>query len=88
MNILELHEFIVEFEGLDKDTQRQIKQKLKDLYRTPLQAHTPIPLKGARFKGLHKLRIEDWRLIYRVERDALVFITLGHRSDVYKGMAR
>ena len=85
MKILYLHEFIDELERLDKRAQRQIKEKLKELYRTPLEGHVPSPLKGAQFKGLYKLRVGDWRLIHKLEKDAVLFITLGHRSEVYKG---
>jgi mRNA-degrading endonuclease RelE of RelBE toxin-antitoxin system len=28
--------------------------------------------------------VGDWRLIYKLDQGALVFITLGHRSDVYE----
>ena len=85
MQIQYFHEFIEELEGLDKRVQRQIKKKLKELYRTPFDQHTQIALKGSQFKGLYKFRVGDWRLIYKVVNKELHFITLGHRSEVYKG---
>jgi mRNA interferase RelE/StbE len=84
MKLLYFHEFIEELERLDKKVQQQIKVKLKELHRTPAGAHTALPLKGEQFKGLYKLRVGDWRLIYKLDQGALVFITLGHRSDVYE----
>ena len=41
-------------------------------------------LRGAQFGGLYKFRVEDYRLIYRIENNQLIFITLGHRSEVYE----
>ena len=82
--ILYLHELIEELEKLDKKVRQQIKAKLKELHRTPAHGHVVSPLKGAQFKGLFKVRVGDWRLIYKMDEGALVFITLGHRSDVYE----
>ncbi|HXV63054.1 MAG TPA: type II toxin-antitoxin system RelE/ParE family toxin [Vicinamibacteria bacterium] len=84
MQILYLHEFIEELERLDNDVQKQVRNKLKELFRTPFGQLAPLPLKGAQFKGLYKLRVGDWRLIYKVQQDELIFITLGHRSEVYR----
>ena len=84
MKILYLHEFIVELERLDKKAQRQIKERLSTLHRTPADSHVPTALKGTQFKGLYKLRVGDWRLIYKLEKEAVLFVTLGHRSDVYR----
>ena len=84
MQILYLHDFIEELERLDNDVQKQIKSKLKELYRTPFGQLAPLALKGAQFKGLYKLQVGDWRLIYKVQRSELIFVTLGHRSEVYR----
>ncbi len=84
MNILYFHEFIEQLEGQDKSTQKKIRKKLKELYRTACKDHVPLPLKGSQFKGLYKLRVDDWRLIYKIVKGELHFITLGHRSEVYK----
>ncbi len=84
MQLLYFHEFIEALDRLDKEVQKQIKDKLRELYRTPFGQHAPLALKGAQFKGLYKLRVGDWRLIYKIERNELLFITLGHRSEVYR----
>ena len=84
MNIAYLHEFLEELEGLDKPARAQIRKKLTELYRSPEGALVHQPLKGAQFKGLCKLRVGEWRLIYKVSQGQLVFITLGHRSSVYR----
>lgn len=84
MQILYLHEFIEELDRLDNEVQKPIKSKLKELYRIPFAQFSPLALKGAQFKGLYKLRVGDWRLIYKVQQNELIFVTLGHRSDVYR----
>ncbi len=84
MQILYFHEFIQELEGKDKKAQNQIKGKLRELHRLPPEQHVPLPLKGAQFKGLYKLRVGDWRLIYRIFERELHFVTLGHRSEIYR----
>ena len=84
MQILYLHEFIEELDRLEKDVQKRIKDRLKELHRTPFAQHAPLALKGTQFKGLYKLRVGDWRLIYKIQEGELLFITLGHRSEVYR----
>ena len=84
MQLLYFHEFIEALDRLNKEVQKQIKGKLTELYRAPFEQHAPLALKGAQFKGLYKLRVGDWRLIYKIERGELLFITLGHRSEVYR----
>lgn len=42
-----------------------------------------VPLKGE-FKGLYKLRIGDYRVIYaKTDRETVVVLRIGHRSKVY-----
>lgn len=84
MKVRYLHEFLVEFEALDKGVQKQIRKKLDGLYRVESSSFLHQPLRGKQFKGLYKLRAGDWRLIYQIVSDECVFITLGHRSEVYR----
>jgi addiction module RelE/StbE family toxin len=83
MVIKYLHSFLVEFEGLDRAVQKQLRRKLDELHRSDTQSYPHQALKGEQFRGLYKLRAGDWRLIYQIVNDELLFITLGHRADVY-----
>lgn len=74
----------MEFEALDKRVQRQLRKKLDEMHRMRLEQFGHQALQGRQFEGLYKLRAGDWRLIYRIVDDACVFVTLGHRSDVYR----
>ena len=85
MRISYLYEFVDQLERLDSQVQRRLKEKLKELHRIPgSTSYVHQPLKGPQFKGLYKLKVGDWRLIYRLVNGELQFITLGHRSEVYK----
>jgi addiction module RelE/StbE family toxin len=87
MKLVYMHEFVLEFRALDKATQNQLWKKLDELSRQlsgDANGVSHQALRGPQFRGLYKLRIGDYRLIYRIENDATAFITLGHRSEVYE----
>ena len=84
MTIKYLHEFLIEMLGLDKGVQRQIRKKLDEMHRADIETFPHQALTGEQFKGLFKLRVGDWRLIYRVAGGEALFVTLGHRSEVYR----
>ncbi|MFN0061067.1 MAG: type II toxin-antitoxin system RelE family toxin [Myxococcaceae bacterium] len=84
MTLKYLHEFLVEFLSLDRGVQKQLRKKLAEMNRVPLGAFPHQALSGAQFKGLFKLRVGDWRLIYKIESGDVLFVTLGHRSEVYE----
>jgi mRNA-degrading endonuclease RelE of RelBE toxin-antitoxin system len=79
-----LHEFLVEYLDLDRGVQKLLRKKLQEMYRTSLEDFPHEALTGEQFKGLFKLRAGDWRLIYRLSDNEVLFVTLGHRSEVYR----
>ncbi len=71
------------YDALDSGARRRIVTKLKEVERAQDWPHEA--LKGKQFEGLYKLRVGDYRLIYRIVRGgALDFLALGHRSEVYR----
>lgn len=84
MRIVYLHEFVAEFANQDRSIQNLIRKKLDELARTDFKLFPHQPLKGSQFKGLYKYRVGDWRLIYQIRGEEICFVTLGHRSDVYR----
>ena len=40
-------------------------------------------LRGS-LRGYRKLRVEDWRIIYRIVDEEIRIIAIGNRKDVYK----
>jgi len=41
------------------------------------------PMQGE-WRGCHRLRVGDYRVIFRYIDDGLEILTVGHRSDVYQ----
>ena len=64
---------------------RNIRARLKRAVETRLLAD-PI-LAGAPLRkdltGYRKLRVGDYRIIYRVQKDEIIVLIIGHRKDVY-----
>ncbi|MBI3182126.1 MAG: type II toxin-antitoxin system RelE/ParE family toxin [Myxococcales bacterium] len=84
MTIKYLHEFLVEYLELDRGVQRLLRKKLEEMHRVALEAYPHQALTGAQFKGLFKLRVGDWRLVYKIADGEVLFVTLGHRSEIYQ----
>jgi addiction module RelE/StbE family toxin len=84
MRIFYSHQFVALLEDLDKKVQKRIKNKLKEIYRSSFEEFNHLALKGTQYKGLYKLRIGDWRLIYKIFANEIHLLDLGHRSEIYK----
>ncbi len=77
---------------------KQVSEDLEDIPRSHLEAikkainerlaihpHNFKPLSGKKYKGLYRLRISDFRVIYRIiEEDSYVkILAIGHRRMIY-----
>ena len=74
-----------ELSKLDKPIQKIIKEKLLILSNNPDELKNNIkPLKGE-YKGKFRLRVNDYRIIYKIENDKImiVVIRIAHRKEVY-----
>ena len=71
-------------ESLDREIAQRILEKLKWFIKH-IDKIRGIPL-SADFKGLYKLRMGDWRIIYSIDhKERLATIhKIGHRRDIYK----
>ena len=72
-----------EFKALERAVQRRIAAHINTL------AQQPFPPGLKKLQGgqdLYRIRVGDYRVIYRVEgkRVAIVVIKIGHRRDVYR----
>ncbi len=66
---------------LDKKEAGRVLKELEDALRADPDCGEP--LKG-RFKGLLKLRIGDYRVIYARTEDGVLVLRIGHRKSVYR----
>ncbi len=74
-----------QFYELDADLQAKIIERLQWFLGNDV---VPDPLEG-NFKGLFKLRVGDYRIIYRFESEKTMLVrAIGHRSRVYKDLVR
>jgi len=73
-----------DFARLNKETQLRIRDKLEWL-RTNFNKITPAPL-GGEWKGFFKVRVSDWRIIYKVNwlNNLLTVYVIDRRDKVYK----
>ena len=61
----------------------QIKVKIDDLCDFTNETKNVKMLKGE-FKGLYRLRVGDYRIIFRTQNESVIIIAILHRKDVYK----
>lgn len=69
---------------LDRSKQKAVIEKIKTyLLKDPLNIGNKLKKE---FKGLYRLRFEDYRIIYAVDREnnEVIVLRLKHRSTVYK----
>lgn len=69
----------------DRPVQRRLLDSIEDLRDDPRPPGART-LQGG--QGLLRVRVGDYRVVYRVHDDELVVlvVTLGHRREVYRGI--
>lgn len=74
-----------DFRGLPQDVQRRLRPKIDSLAGNP-RPHGVETLAGER--GLHRLRVGDYRLVYQIRDEVLlvVLVRIRHRRDVYRNL--
>lgn len=67
--------------AIPSNIRQRIKRAIEErLLNEPLKYGSPLKRS---LRGYRKLRIGDYRVIYRIEEDAVVVLKIGHRKDVY-----
>ena len=69
---------------MDRSQARRLRSKILALAQNPLAPNNNVK-KLVGVEG-HRLRVGEWRVIYTLERKALMVIVIrvGHRSEVYR----
>ena len=71
-------------QSLPRNLRERIREKIDSLAESP-RPHGVKQLQGSQ-KGCLRLRVGDYRIIYRVEDDRLLVlvVAVGHRREVYR----
>ncbi len=72
--------------GVEKPFRLLIKEKIEILAKDPDRLKNRIKaLKGKEYKGLYRLRVGDYRVVYQRKDDVLIIliVRIGHRKEVY-----
>lgn len=72
-----------EFRALERQMQRRISTRIDEL------VHEPFPPGAQKLQGKEnhwRIRVGDYRVIYRVEkhRVVIVIVRIGHRREIYR----
>ncbi len=65
---------------LDKKIAARILDDLREALSSDPERGTPL---SGQFKGLMKLRVGDYRIIYSRTKEGVLILRIGHRSIVY-----
>lgn len=87
------YELLYHPDVLKEDLRRipaNIKKRLRIAIETRLQ-NDPVlygqPLRQS-LKGYRRIRVGDWRIIYRIESSVVIILKIGNRKDVYEEVFR
>ena len=86
---LEFHEKVVDdIQYFPKEVRSSVFNAIKE--RLSLKPYNFNPLKGKKFRGLYRLRVADYRIVYTIDekRQTVRILAIGHRSKIYKFLSR
>lgn len=70
-----------DFLGIPRNVKARIKKAIEQrLLTEPVKYGGPLK-RG--LQGYRKLRVGDYRVIYKIEKDNIVILKIGHRKEVY-----
>jgi mRNA interferase RelE/StbE len=83
------HKKVIEdLEGIPSSHLKAIKKAISE--RLASHPYDFKPLSGKKYKGLYRLRISDFRIIYRIieEESSVKILAIGHRRMIYEEFDR
>ena len=61
----------------------RIKKAIEDkLTHNPIEFGKPLRYS---LKGCRRLRVGDFRVIYKIEQETVLIVKIGHRKEIYEG---
>ena len=82
MKVLWTEAAIKDLDKIDKPAVRRILKRIAWL-ASNFEKVTAEPLAGE-FKGMFKLRLGNWRIVYSIEGKTIVIQFVGHRGEIYR----
>jgi len=74
-------EIAKDISGLPKNIKSRIKKAVENrLLIDPIKYGQPL---RRSLQGYRKLRVGDYRVIYKIEKNNIIILKIGHRKDVY-----
>jgi len=74
-------EIAKDISGLPKNIKSRIKKAVENRLLIDLIKYGQ-PLRRS-LQGYRKLRVGDYRVIYKIEKNNIIILKIGHRKDVY-----
>jgi mRNA interferase RelE/StbE len=75
-----------DLQGIPANIRIRIRKAIETrLLKDPIMFGQPL---RQSLKGHRKLRVGDWRVIYRVQHSDIVILMIGNRRDVYQEVFR
>lgn len=75
-----------DLQGIPANIKSRIRKAIEArLLKDPVMFGQPL---RQSLKGHRKLRVGDWRVIYRVEHSNIIISMIGNRKDVYREVFR
>ena len=72
--------------GIPANIRSRIRKAIENrLMKDPIMFGQPL---RQSLKGHRKLRVGDWRVIYRIEHSNIIILKIGNRKDVYQEVVR
>jgi len=72
--------FLNGIKALDRGTQVRILREINILKTNPYAGK---PLHGE-WKGVHSLRVGDYRILYQIKEEKVILLVVGHRKHIYE----
>ncbi len=75
-----------DLKGISQKDKERIKQKIEWLSEQPDPRKHGKKLVGSKYKDLFRLRVGNYRIIYKTEQEQILIIItrIGHRREVYQ----
>ncbi|MDE1766848.1 MAG: type II toxin-antitoxin system RelE/ParE family toxin [Thaumarchaeota archaeon] len=78
-SVVFLNVFLKQFKKIPSDMQERIKQRILQLVENP---YLGLGLRG-NLEGFWKDRLGEYRIIYKIEKDTIVFYDIDLRKRIY-----